>query len=335
MTTTIITTEARQVQTAGGIMNAGLVERFISFAGVSPKSAATYKTALRQLQKYFSELGVVTPAREDLVSWREKLLGEKKSPATIQLYLAATKVFFRWLSQEGVCANIADNLKAGVKINHEHKKDALSAAQAGKLIASIGTKEFRTKKNKVRKENPLKVKRDKAIVSLMTVTGLRCIEVVRARICDLVEEYGRVYLRVQGKGHSSADAKVLVPAQVVWLIQDYLGAPIRGDAGDTAPLFVSTSNRNKKLGKAMSPQTISKLVKSYLRGVGLDTPRLTAHSLRHTAATTMILAGVSLDSVQMVLRHTSIATTMIYNNAVNRMKNTAEQTASDLIFATV
>ena len=77
------------------------------------------------------------------------------------------------------------------------------------------------------------------------------------------------------------------------------------------------------------------MVKANLRGVGMDSKRLTAHSLRHTAATTMIIAGVELTKVQQVLRHVNINTTMIYNNAVERMKNTAEQTAANAIFDTI
>ena len=74
------------------------------------------------------------------------------------------------------------------------------------------------------------------------------------------------------------------------------------------------------------------MVKANLRSAGIDSPRLTAHSLRHTAATTMIIAGVALTQVQQVLRHVNINTTMIYNNAVERMKNRAEQIAANAIF---
>ena len=74
------------------------------------------------------------------------------------------------------------------------------------------------------------------------------------------------------------------------------------------------------------------MIKANLRAAGFDTPRLTAHSLRHTAATAMIIAGVELTQVQQVLRHVSISTTMIYNNAVERMKNQAEQIAANAIF---
>ena len=292
-----------------------LVERFIDFAGVAEKSAATYKTSLRQMFKYFSVNRIDNPTRKDIENWRDELIALGRKPATIQLYLTSAKIFFRWLAQENFFPNIADNVKARVKQNHEHKKDALTAAQAGALIKSVkGTSE--------------KEKRDKAILALMAATGLRCVEVYRADVKDILRQFGRTYLLIQGKGHSAKDAKVLLPSQVETLICDYLET--RG-AADNQPLFTSTANRNR--GKRLSTQSISKMVKANLRGLGLNTPRLTAHSLRHTAATTMILSGVELSKVQQVLRHVNISTTMIYNNAVERMKNTAEQTAADAIFA--
>lgn len=317
MTTAITTTTANEVQTKG-LLDETLIDRFIRFAGVSEKSAATYKIALRQMNKYFAANDIVTPARTDLENWRDKLIAEKKSPSTVQLYLTSAKIFFRWLSQEGFYPNIADNLKSRVKINHEHKKDALTAADAGKLIKSVNGKS-------------LKSKRDKAILALMASTGLRCIEVCRADVADMIHEFGRTYLLIQGKGHMQKDAKILLPAQVEALIRDYLDE--RKDVTADAPLFVSTAKRNR--GQRLSTQSISKMVKFNLRAVGFDTPRLTAHSLRHSAATAMIIAGVELTQVQQVLRHVNINTTMIYNNAVQRMKNTAEQVAANAIFDSI
>ena len=66
-----------------------------------------------------------------------------------------------------------------------------------------------------------------------------------------------------------------------------------------------------------------------MRSIGLDSKRLSAHSLRHSAATAMLLAGVDIADVSMVLRHKSINTTMIYRHDLDRLKNKAEQAAAD------
>lgn len=313
MTTAIVEVGTREVS-AQKFFNGDLLNRWLSFAGVSEKSASTYKTALRQLSKYFAANVITMPTREDLEAWRDSLIEAGKSPSTIALYLTSAKLLFRWLAQEGIYANIGDHLKNRVRLNHEHKKDALTPRQAAVLLKNIGV-------------NTLKGKRDRVCVGLMASCGLRCVEVSRLNVADMIHEFGRTYLLIQGKGHSSKDAKVLLPAQVEALIRDYLQAR-HADVADA--MFVSHSNRNR--GARISTQIISRMVKANLRGVGLDSKRLTAHSLRHTAATTMLLAGVALTDVQQVLRHVSISTTQIYNHSVERMRNVAEQTAADAIF---
>ena len=317
MTTAIVKIESREVQSKK-FMQAGLVDKFVRFAGVCDKSASTYRIALKQMFKYFVVNGITTPTREDLGNWRDSLIAEKKSPSTVQLYLCSCKLFFRWTAQEGIFANIADHLKSKVKVSHEHKKDALTTSQAGTLIKGV-------------KGLTIKAKRDRAILALMVSTGVRCIEICRADVADMIEQFGRTYLLIQGKGHSSKDAKILLPAQVEGLIRDYLKE--RGNVDATQPLFTSTANRNR--GQRLSTQTISKMVKSQLRSAGFDTPRLTAHSLRHCALTAMLLAGCELTQVQQVARHVSIVTTQIYNHTIERMKNTAEQIAANAIFDTI
>ena len=294
-----------------------LTERFIKFAGVADKSAATYIVALRQMFKYFRANGVVNPSREDLENWRDSLIDGGKSPSTVQLYISSCKLFFRWLAQEEIYKNIADHLKSKVRISHEHKKDALTAAQSKELLKSAKGKDT------------LKDKRNAAIVALMLTAGLRTIEVSRANVGDIRTVHGVTFLFVQGKGRSEKAESVRLAPQVYSLIQKYLKA--RGKVAENEPLFVSTSNRCKNA--RLDTQTIRKMIKVNLRGIGLNSSRLTAHSLRHTAATTMLIAGVELPKVQMVLRHKNINTTMFYAHNIERLKNNAECIAANEIFA--
>ena len=101
-----------------------LVQRWISFTGVRPTSQLTYTKALKQLFKYFKENNIINPTRDDLLDWKSQL-SDRLKPSSIQLYLVATKLFFRFLEQEGIYKNISDNIK-GTKLDHEHKKDALT-----------------------------------------------------------------------------------------------------------------------------------------------------------------------------------------------------------------
>ena len=300
------------------LLNENLISRWLKFAGVSANSIQTYEKCLRQLARYFAENQITAPTREDLENWRDSLIDSGKSASTVNLYLTTCKLFFRWLAQDNIYKNITDHLKNRVKVSNGHKKDALSVSQAKDLQKSI-------------KGNSLKNLRDKAIVALMLSTGVRSIEVVRANVCDIRQIEGKYFLFVQGKGRNDKSESVLIAPKVYEKIQAYLKA--RKASGEkvlkNSPLFVSTANRNKNT--RLDTQTIRKMIKSNLRKVGIDTPTITCHSLRHTAATIMIQQDEKLYNVQMVLRHRNLATTMIYNNAINRMKNHAEITAARVL----
>src|SRR5690606_41293923 len=103
--------------------------------------------------------------------------------------------------------------------------------------------------------------------------------------------------------------------------REYLAA--RGAHDDDAPLFASLSNRNR--GQHMTTRSISAVVKTRLRAVGLDTPRLTAHSLRHTAITLAVQGGASLHQAQAMAGHRDPKTTMIYFHNTDRIEQAAEK----------
>lgn len=314
----VVTTANNISVEKSAVFSENIIGRFVKFAGVAEKSAATYIVALRQMFKYFNANEIVNPVRADIEIWRDSLIDGGKSASTIQLYLTSAKLFFRWLAQEEIYKNIADNLKSRVRISHEHKKDALTAKQSKDLLKAAKGK------------GKLKDLRDRAIIGLMLTAGLRTIEICRANVGDIHTINGATFMYVLGKGRSERAEKIRIAPQVYSLIQSYLKA--RGAVKNTEPLFVSTSNRCKNA--RLDTQTIRKMIKFNLREIGLDSKRLSAHSLIHTAATTMIIAGVELAKVQMVLRHKNINTTMIYNNAIERLKNTAELSAANAIFGT-
>ena len=308
--------EGKRIAHCATTFEDSLIGRFVKFAGVSESSRQTYTKCLKQLFKFFSANEITNPSRADLIDWLNDMKAAGKSASTVQLYLTATKIFFRWLAQEGICQNIADHMKSGVKPSHNHKKDALSTDQCRNLIehAAPGNAEMTA--------------RNRAVLSLMTTAGLRTIEVVRANVGDIRHEHGKIYLAVWGKGHSAADEKVLLAKQTFKAIREYLS--MRKDKIDSnSPLFTSTSRSN--CGQRLTTQTIRKMCKASLRGIGLDSPRLTAHSLRHSTATNLIFAGVELPKVQKILRHKNLNTTMIYAAAWERYQNDGEQILADEI----
>lgn len=295
-------------------LNTDLYVSFLSFLDVTEKTVDTYKKALKRLFRYFTDNNISQPLRSDLIAFRDELKATCKA-STVKTYLTATRLFFRWLEQEGIYKNIADKLK-GAKVEHGHKKDALTVDQVKDVIDTFRASDEST------------AKRDYAIFCLMVTCGLRTIEVVRADIEDLRTLGSKTVLYVQGKGKDEKSDYVIITREVEKAIRSYLAT--RKDVTDKAPLFSSTSNNSK--GKRLSTRTISGLVKDKLVETGLNSSRLTAHSLRHTAVTLSLLGGSTLQEARQFARHSNIATTEIYAHNLERIANPCESIVSGSIF---
>lgn len=289
-------------------------DRFINYLDASPKTVETYKKALRQFFNYLAVNGIRHPQREDVLAFRDDLKESGLKPTTVQNYITATRLFFKWTEQEGLYPNIAEHVK-GAKLDKNHKKDYLTSRQAKEVLASIETDT----------EEGL---RNYAILSLMVTGGLRTIEVSRANVGDLRTVGENTVLFVQGKGREEKTEYIKISAPVEKAIRTYLKA--RGNVEEGQPLFTSTSNNSR--GKRISTRTVSGIVKKALKNAGYDSARLTAHSLRHTAITLALLAGREITEVQQFARHANLNTTMIYNHALDQAKNGCSDAITSAIF---
>jgi integrase/recombinase XerC len=294
-------------------VGAELFNRYIDFLDSSPKTVETYTRALRQLFSYFSLNGITQPTRADILAFRDELKASGHKPTTVQNYITATKIFFSWTEQEGLYPNVADHLK-GAKLDREHKKDYLTSRQVKEVLAGVDRST----------EQGL---RDYAMLFLMVTGGLRTIEVSRANIGDLRTLGDNSVLYVQGKGREEKTDYIKLSAPAEQAIRAYLKA--RGEKDEKAPLFSSTSNNNK--GARLTTRSVSGIVKTRLQQAGYDSEKLTAHSLRHTAVTLSLLAGKDITEVQQFARHANIATTMIYNHALDKAKNGCSEAITQAI----
>lgn len=291
-----------------------IFERFVNYLDASPKTVETYKKALRQFFNYIGVHGIRQPQREDVLAFRDDLKASGLKPTTVQNYITATRIFFKWTEQEGLYPNIAEHVK-GAKLDKNHKKDYLTSRQAKEVLAGVQTDS----------EEGL---RNYAILSLMVTGGLRTIEVSRADVGDLRTLGENTVLFVQGKGREEKTEYIKISAPVEKAIRSYLKA--RENVEEGQPLFTSTSNNSR--GKRITTRTVSSIVKTALKNAGYDSARLTAHSLRHTAITLALLAGREITEVQQFARHANLNTTMIYNHALDQAKNGCSDAITNAIF---
>ena len=291
----------------------GLYQSWIEYIDAAPRTLDTYTKSIRRFFRYLADNSITRPSRQDIVEYRDHLKSRYK-PTTVQSYMAAVKLFFQWTNQSGIYPNVAERVK-GAKLDAEHKKDYLTSKQAARLLNTVD-------------RSDIKGLRDYAILSLMVTTGLRTISIIRANIEDIRTIGNDTALFYQGKGHEEKATLVKLAEPVEDAIRDYLKA--RGEKDPKAPLFCSISNKNA--GGRMTTRSVSRIAKDNLIAAGLESDRLTAHSLRHTAATLALLNNAKPEEVQQMLDHQNINTTLIYSHALDRMKNDSEKKVARAIF---
>lgn len=296
-----------------------IFKAFIDALDASDRTRATYDKSLRRWGLFLKGEGLTAldATRRNVVAYKGRLEGEGKKAATVNAYLTSVRRLYAWLESEGIKPNIAANVK-GLRKSPHGSKDALSVSQAREILAD--------------RPGPgasVEELRDYALVNLLTRRGLRTVEAVRADVADLRTVNGQAVLFVQGKGYADKGEIVVLGAACEGPLRDYLAA--RGHAEGSEPLFACTGNRNR--GGRMTTRNVSRICKAALKAHGVDTPSITAHSLRHTAVTSALIAGASLQEVQAMARHKSISTTMIYAHNLDRMKAGAENAVDGLLGA--
>lgn len=292
-----------------------LIQAFLRDQDVKASSRATYERCLRQFVAWLESTGKIESLadlqRDDLLEYKEDLLQRGRSAYTISLYMTAVRKLFQWLESKKLYPDVAKGVK-GAKKPRGHRKDVLSPEEIRKALEAID-------------RSTLAGLRDYALFNLLARTGLRTVEVSRAKVGDIRQEpglqRGERVLWIQGKGRDTADEFVVLTKNTLAPLQEYLKARARNS--QEAPLFSSESDRNYM--EALSTRTISRIVKESLKRAGLDSSRLTAHSMRHTAITLAILGGATPQQAQAMARHTDIKVTLGYFHNLSRVEAAAER----------
>ncbi len=243
-------------------------------------------------------------------------------------YLTAVRQFLAWLMplHPGL-VNPADFVQ-GWTCSRQHTRRHLPVEDAKRLLEVLETDPRKTDEQ---------CARNVAMAYLMLKTGLRTIEVSRARIEHLQElvpgEKWRLW--VHGKGRASADESVQVLKEVYDKIQMYLMLrPGTMQASD--PLFATTAcldrggNVVTPAGKRLSTRAIHRIITEGLLLAGVKKPGIVVHSLRHSTPTFALLNDANPTRVQKMMRHQHYATTEIYVEEVQKLLEGAEEAVTQI-----
>ncbi len=294
----------------------GLIKQYLEEKDITPGTKDLFQTILKQYLHYLSENDILYAHTEDVLQFREINLQRGCSSRWVYHQISVLKGLYRFLSLHQVRLGIdpiyAFNIMEPIKNEpfvSKKTKPILSAVEAKQLLLYLKDHRRYTWHY-----------RDYAMIYLMITSGLRSIEIRRARIKDLQMIQGSQILYIQGKGRSSADEFVKISPGVNRAIKEYLA--IRKDQNPY--LFVSKSKKSKS---QLSRTIFHNIFTRVLRDAGLEATHITAHSLRHTAATLNFKRGATLEETKKLLRHAEMSNTLIYTHDTGGV---IDQTVIDL-----
>ena len=261
----------------------------------SENTMSSYMRDLRQLQDYLhqekgSTLSAVSEA--DLRAYIEHLREAGKSVSTIARNIASWKNFYQYLIQQNIIQeNPARGLSAG---KAEHKLPEILSNREVELLLQQP------------RATDAKGTRDKAMLELMYATGIRVSELIELNVSDVNLQTGSI--RCYSKNR---ERFIPMYPYAVSILKDYLDH-VRSSmisSEENEALFVNMS------GERMSRQGFWKIIKYYQNKAKIKKD-ITPHMLRHSFAAHLLENGADLKSVQKMLGHSDISSTLFYTQLV-------------------
>lgn len=291
-----------------------LIRQYLAEKDITKGTFELYNTVLKQYALYLKEHKILYAKTSDVINYLDWKRNQGYSTRWIYHQITALKGLYRYLGfnqkrldlPEEYAFDITEPIK-NERIEMRISKPILTIDQAKHLILC-------TKNNR----KYIWHYRDHAMIYLMITTGLRSIEIRRARRKDLRVVNKVLILYVQGKGRKSADEFVKISNGVEEAISDYLNK--RKDKNPY--LFISHSKHSDI--PYLSRTFFIRMFKRVLEDCGLEATNITPHCLRHTAATLNLLRGGSLEATRRFMRHTNMSSTLVYAHHIERMKDDSE-----------
>lgn len=268
----------------------------------SSHTLRSYHTHASQFVTWCQRVGIepASATDTDLMNYRRHLIDSGYTRGTVGVKLAAVRRLYAAAVWRGLRP---DNPAAGIKAPRERT----ARQERVKYLPLVGLSRLLNAPD----PQTAKGKRDRAILALMGRHGLRVAEVAALTVADL-DLGDPSTVQVSGKG--SKTRKVYLTPPAVAALRDWLKVrPVNG----TTALFVALGNRHN--GTHMTTRGIRHLVTAYLTTLGLKADGISCHSLRHSAATWARFGGAKLDAIAGMLGHSSVTTTQVYAQIVDRM----------------
>lgn len=269
----------------------------------SEHTIRNYAIDLKALQDFLGDspsLEMIT--RQTIRSFLADLSAKGLSKRTIARRVASLRTFFRFAK--------------GEKLIQENPMEEIETPKIGKPIPkSISYDQVLRLFEQPDLHTYLGL-RDRAIMELFYSSGLRVSELVGLNRSDFDQK--NLLLRLRGKGKKERIVPITQNA-AKW-IANYLEDPerhqvteIHAAEADHEAIFLN------KWGTRLTVRSVDRSFDKFLTSSGLA-GHITPHTIRHTIATHWLENGMDLKTIQVLLGHSSLATTTIYTQVSTSLK---------------
>jgi len=259
--------------------------------GLASRTLETYSASLRGLRGVLvcDSAAPALPGSAGLRSYLASMRERGLSATSIAIHARSIGAFFGFLVREGVVETSPVRREEMPRVPCVMLK-VLDRDQMRRLIDSGPRASWTDRRNR-------------AILLTFLDTGVRLSELVNLELADL--DVGQRELRVRN-GKGNRDRRVYVGSGLARALRLWLEA--RGLKRSATWLFTT------RHGERLDLRNVERIIERLAGQAGLNEPRVTPHLLRHTFATHYIMNGGDPFSLQRILGHSDIKTTMIYVN---------------------